>query len=193
MSFRTSGKLVCRIVNRKMKILLIVSTILMTARCAWCDDVPQAVVDYFAAKNGHAHPDALQIVPVDFKGAGSHQFLMTFAKDNWEGPEAVWAVVELRNGQWTEPKTLDYDGEIKDFSAVNFNPERTSFFYLPSYKHKGLVEYSPKERVWTFTYLNGDVINAVLFWTASQVGLTEDALKKLMAAHKVNVEQVTVQ
>jgi hypothetical protein len=173
-----------------MKPLRFILILLATASLSWGDDVPQGAVDYFANKYGHDHPDTLQIVPVSFRGNGPHQFLMTFAKDDWTGPDAVWGVVEFTNGQWGEPKTIDIDGQTKDFSAINFDPTDASFVYLPSYKRYGLLAHWRRD--WTFTYFTNDAVYTYYFWTASQVGLTEDALKKLMDAHKVTVVQRTV-
>ena len=176
-----------------MKITLIISILFCFVSLSLGDEIPQGAIDYFANKNGHKHPDTLQIVQVDFKGNGSNQFLMTFANGDWEGPQAVWGVVELKNDLWTEPKTLDTDGQIKDFSAVGFDPGETSFVYLPSYKHNGLLTRVRRGRVWTFTYLEKDVLNTVFFWTAPEVGLTEQSLEKLRKANKITVQQRTVQ
>lgn len=176
-----------------MKKSLIVLFFFVMLSLGWCDEIPQGAINYYANKYGHKHPDTLQAVQVDFKGDGSRQFLMTFANGDWEGPEAVWGVIELKNGQWAELKTLDADGEIKDFSAVGFDPAETSFVFLPSYKHNGILTRARRGRVWTFTYLEKGVLNTLYFWTASQVGLTDDGLKKLMDAHKITVQQITVQ
>lgn len=185
-----NGRLAFRPVNKSVKTLLIAVIAFTTASFCWGDDIPQEAVNYYANKYGHEHPDTLQVVQIDFKGGGSRQLLMTFAKRDWSGPEAVWAVIEFKNGQWVEPKTLDIDGDIKDFSALQFDPADASFVYLPSYKHYGLLAHWRKN--WTFTYLENDVLNTVYFWTAPEVGLTEQSLKNLMDANKITLQQRTI-
>ena len=176
-----------------MKLNLIALLLLTTVISGWGVDIPQGAVIYFAQKYGHKHPDAVQIVQVNFNEDSSREYLMTFAKGDWEGPEGGWTVVELKNGSWVEPKTLDTDGQIKDFGAVDFDPELACFAYLPSYKHNGILAHSRKSKTWWFTYLAGDVLNTVYFWTPSQVGLTDESLQKLMESKKMTVVQQQVQ
>jgi len=190
MLFKMNGDMGYRGPSNSMKLLIIIATLFITVSSSLGDDIPQGAVDYFANKYGHEHPDTLQIVPVNFRENGPRQYLMTFAKDDWKGPDAVWGVVEFKNGQWSEPKTFDIDGEAKDFSAMNFDPTDASFVYLPSYKRYGLFAHWRKN--WTFTYLTGDALCTLYLWTASQVGLTDDGLKKLMDAHRVTVQKCTV-
>ena len=173
-----------------MKTLLLAFAFFATASLGLGCDIPRGVIDYYASKYGHEHPDTVQMVQVDFNGDGSSQFLMTFAKGDWAGPESGWTVVELKNGQWGEPKTLGFHGEIANFSAMAFDPDKASFVYLPSYKRNGLITRWRKN--WTFTYLEKDVLTTVYFWTPSQVGLADDAFKQLMDSKKVTVIQKQV-
>ena len=72
-------------------------------------------------------------------------------------------------------------------------PLRQVFVYLPSYKHNGLLTHLRRGRVWTFVYLEKDVLNTLFFWTPPEIGLTEQSLKKLLDANKITVQQREVQ
>jgi hypothetical protein len=163
---------------------------LATCGLILADDIPQGAIDYFA-QLGHEHPDTIRIVEVDLKGDGTQQYLMTFAKGDWSGPDAVWSVVENDNGVWKEPKMLDIDGQVKDFSGMTFDPLNAAFIYLPSYKRKGLL--AQWKHNWTFTYLlDSGVLFTTWFWTPSQAGLTEKGIEELIKTHKVAVVQKAV-
>ena len=177
-------------VNKAMKLYLIMLVLFLAVSYCFGDNTQLGAVNYYANKYGHEHPDTVQIVQVDFNGDGSSQFIMTFAKRDWAGPESGWTVVELKNGQWGEPRTLGFHGEIVDFSAMAFDPDKASFVYLPSYKRNGLITRWRKN--WTFTYLENDTLTTVYFWTPSQVGLADDAFKQLMDSKKVTVIQKQV-
>jgi hypothetical protein len=147
------------------------------------DGLFQGEIEYYADKYGRENPDTIQIARVDFKRDGAPQYLLTFASGDWNGSNAIWGVVELKNGRWSEVQTLDTDGAIKDYSVLRFDPADASFVYLPSYKRNGLLVH--RREYWTFTYLEKDVLDTAYFWTVSQTGLTNDTLKQLVDSKKL--------
>jgi hypothetical protein len=173
-----------------MKTFLLTFFLLILTGLSQGADIPQGAINYYVNKYGHDKNDTLKIIPVDLRGDGSTQYLMTFAKGDWSGPESGWTVVVRENGQWGEPKTLGLRGEIANFSLMAFDPDKASFVHLPSYKHNGIITRWRKN--WTFTYLENDVLTTVYFWAPSQIGLTDDALNTLMDSKKVRIVRKSV-
>lgn len=183
--FGTNGKENSKKANKYMKVFYFTFLFLILASLSQGADIPQGAINYYLNKYGHKQNNTLKIIPVELRGDGSTQYLMTFANGDWSGPESGWTVVERMYGQWGEPKTLSQRGEIANFSLMAFDPDKASFVYLPCYKHNGIITRWRKN--WTFTYLEKDVLTTVYFWDPSQIGLTENDFNTLMDSKKVTI------
>ena len=156
---------------------------------AHADERLESAVRAFLAKAPHAYPgDELLLTQVDLNGDGNTEILLCYSEtDYFKHVGHTWTVLELKDGKWVEPKTLNRNGEIENSSEVVFDENSASFVRLEKYHHYGILSRPAKQ--WWFTYLENDTLKTLRFEKAADIGMTEDDLRKLADSNKITVDQ----
>ena len=152
-----------------------------------CEDSIESAIKYYS-KYGHEQTDEVVFAKLDFTGNGSKKIIITYEKAGNDNEEDWgWSVLDWKNGQWEETKCREIDGKIAQASVIAFNYKTGGFVYLDKYKHSGLLTHG--KGIWSFVYLENDVMNTAYFKKASDVGMSYEDLRNLMDSHRVEVER----
>src|SRR5262249_30596799 len=155
----------------------------LIAKVSWADVGKESAIAAFLSRTSHASPnDELLVAKVDFNQDGNAEFLLCYSvTDYFKHVGHTWTVLEFKDGNWTEPKTLNKDGVIENSSEVVFDEGSVSFVHLDKYNHSGILSHPNQQS--RFTYLQDDTLKTMRFGKASDIGLSEEQLKRLVESN----------
>lgn len=155
------------------------------------NEISNNALEYYIKNYGHENPDVLMIAQADLFNNGSTQVLFSFEKGDYYGNNGrIWNIFNYKDNTLINLKMLDCGGKTNDFGSADFYPDKACFVYLPTYKSRGILAMN---RGLSFTYfINSNTITTELFKNPSELGFTEEEIRKLFDSNKIKIIKKSV-
>lgn len=191
MSGKKKRKLMNKRKTMKLIILLCSAMFALLPHSGIAEESLESAIQAYVSKFGHSDQDYLMYIPIDLGGKSKNSVLLTFSSGYYDKSQGyMWAALFFEDGEWKEPKTREFNGNVIKFSAISFDPASAGAAYLQKFKRNGLLACFPRLGAWSFTYLDSkdDTLKTVWFAKASEVDLTEDQLVNLRDAGALSIQ-----